>query len=609
MASRMHNLIVIDDSDSDAQNQNVQDDDEESTCEILNVARKPAHVDMHSTESDDDSDAPRSAFERRYPDFAAMHTRPMHRVTPLPPRRTQNRFARPRKLYYDDSDSDDDKKPAALTNEDPPSDRRADQRHFIDDNREGSSKQVIVAATTVAAGRKSPPRAASKTIRQSITRGTRIHLDDDDSDDNDSDDALVSIRESGGCASKKPQRSKRFPTTPPVKTKRAACGQDDSDSDLSLAAFCRKYPASPLAKTPSNPYTKNLQTKSCARKTVIKPHRKRKRQTSSTTQKKSPPNGSLKPQAQQVRVDESKLLRGYYADREVCVLVDPMLLQRRRDTFVSFHKSPKTKSFPIVEQSGINERAVQFIRRSYLDGGAEAAKTALEENRVADFEVVDRLLVVFDTTNDFLILLGGGDDSFPELIDWLQSVKEAWRMRWKRNSDPTVVILLHHEASTSPGSNSDDDDDGLIYDAISFLSILHRVDCIPCANLRVMMQILQRMTISISKVPYTRPTTEVECMRKFSKKLARSQDRMERVQDTWYRMLCIFPQMSADRAQRLIQHYPTMHSLREAYQDPDKTVEEKEQLVANLFDDRQHRKLSTQLYRVMTSQNRNELIV
>jgi crossover junction endonuclease EME1 len=86
-----------------------------------------------------------------------------------------------------------------------------------------------------------------------------------------------------------------------------------------------------------------------------------------------------------------------------------------------------------------------------------------------------------------------------------------------------------------------------------------------------------------------------------------------RIQETWYRMLCIMPQMSPERAASVVQRYPTLRSLWRAYQDPSKTTKQKELLLAWMLDEngagRHLRKLSTQIYRILMSFREGEKII
>jgi len=84
----------------------------------------------------------------------------------------------------------------------------------------------------------------------------------------------------------------------------------------------------------------------------------------------------------------------------------------------------------------------------------------------------------------------------------------------------------------------------------------------------------------------------------------------EKARDTWIRMLRSIPRMSEGRAAQLASYYPTARSLWEAYQDPTKTVGEKKGMLANLIDERSSQmKISTMIYKIMSSRDGEELLV
>jgi hypothetical protein len=448
-------------------------------------------------------------------------------------------------------------------------------------------------------------------------------------------------------------------------TRRKAARQDsglldvsDSESDHSLESFSRKYPPSPFGKPNKKSASttgkrKRLSTvdgapavlkklfREDAQNRSAKREKGRKKQLRKESKEERERLEEEAKRAKQMAMEDAKQRRGYYATREVCMLVDPVMMRPYSQSaamLTKFQSSKQVKTkFPIVERSGVDPRAIQFIRCRYQDGGAVAAQKSLEKDAVSEFEVINRVLIVFDDMKDFLPLLhrdDGDDDDFPRLVAWLQTMKMAWKKQWNRATEPTVVILLNHQEADTTDDLFGNETDALIWDAIALLGILEGVECIPCPTRPVLWKFLYRMTIAISKAPYKKATTEIQCMPKikFFKPVEGEGStaatvgkkhkneltvvdayHQKRIQESWYRMLRAIPQMSAERAASVVEQYPTLRSLWWAYQDPTATTREKELLLAwklnTTCDGRHLRKLSTHIYRLLTSDDGGEKIV
>ncbi|GMF57689.1 unnamed protein product [Phytophthora fragariaefolia] len=79
--------------------------------------------------------------------------------------------------------------------------------------------------------------------------------------------------------------------------------------------------------------------------------------------------------------------------------------------------------------------------------------------------------------------------------------------------------------------------------------------------------------------------------------------------NAWLRMLQVIPGVSEDKAQSLLNCFPTYGSLMRAYRDPGLSRAQKEDLVADkLHDDRIQRALSKRIYTVFCEQNPDALI-
>ncbi|GMF29144.1 unnamed protein product [Phytophthora lilii] len=79
--------------------------------------------------------------------------------------------------------------------------------------------------------------------------------------------------------------------------------------------------------------------------------------------------------------------------------------------------------------------------------------------------------------------------------------------------------------------------------------------------------------------------------------------------NAWLRMLQVIPGVSEDKAQCLLDHFPTFDSLMRAYRDPRLSLEQKENLVADkLHDARIQRALSKRIYAVFCEENPDAII-
>lgn len=303
---------------------------------------------------------------------------------------------------------------------------------------------------------------------------------------------------------------------------------------------------------------------------------------------------------------------GKFAKDEIGLVIDPCLLEgNTKETMGVFRET-----YDVIRESrGVDKGAVQFFRREYLMGGAQAVAEAFDKNGTLGDELVDRLVIVFGNPDDFLQLMDRDDneDDYPKLEEWLDKVQSNWKRKWNRTENPKTVILLpgvmdevHRQwnvASRNQRNSLMTDAD--INDAVVWLHITFRTECQPMSSFEQVLEFLLKMTRAISEEPYVQQVTELECVRKIKSSLEGETTPSERASDTWIRMLQQVPMLSASRAEQLAQYYPTARSLRDAYQQAD----DKELLVAHLFGERsQLRKLSEQLCRVMTGNDPREML-
>lgn len=79
--------------------------------------------------------------------------------------------------------------------------------------------------------------------------------------------------------------------------------------------------------------------------------------------------------------------------------------------------------------------------------------------------------------------------------------------------------------------------------------------------------------------------------------------------NAWLRMLQVIPGVSEDKAQNLLNHFPTFDSLMRAYRDPNRTLAEKEELVSDkLHEGRYERALSKRIFTIFCEENPDTLI-
>jgi hypothetical protein len=308
---------------------------------------------------------------------------------------------------------------------------------------------------------------------------------------------------------------------------------------------------------------------------------------------------------------------GKFAQLEMALVVHANLKESLKETFEVLEET-----YPeVMESRGFDMGAVQFIRKDYITGGAKAAAESFRRNDTDGYQLCDRLLIVFSDPDDFLKLMERSDieDDYPKLEEWLEETNASWKSKWNRSENPKIVILLPgilqevhrrwNAASRKERQFLMTDAD--INDAVVWLHVTFRTECQPLTSLEEVLAFLLKMTRAISEEPYIQQVTELECVKKIKSQLldAESATQLERANDTWIRMLQQVPRMSVTRAEHLAQYYPTARSLWQAYQASAATdAGSQTNMVTHLLGDRQHKKLSEQLSKVMTSNNPNELL-
>eukprot|EP00562_Extubocellulus_spinifer_P005215 CAMPEP_0178522140 /NCGR_PEP_ID=MMETSP0696-20121128/28371_1 /TAXON_ID=265572 /ORGANISM="Extubocellulus spinifer, Strain CCMP396" /LENGTH=642 /DNA_ID=CAMNT_0020153229 /DNA_START=165 /DNA_END=2091 /DNA_ORIENTATION=+ len=298
---------------------------------------------------------------------------------------------------------------------------------------------------------------------------------------------------------------------------------------------------------------------------------------------------------------------------------------------------------------------VRWIRRDHVDGGSAGVAAAPSNDEAV--QRTDMVAIVFHEPGAFLKLLeraasAEARDDYPELRAWLGRVRTSlasrWEQRWK--CDPEVVGGKRGKKPATGGSSnwteSNSGGNGIASSSSRLVLVLHRVQAelqrqwnnggrrrqsfaptseeeLNDATVWLLMEenvectltscddetvdYLVNMTRALSEAPYYEDVTELHCVKKL-KADASATSVVEKAQCAWMRMARQVPGMSEAKARKLVEHFPTLMSLVEKYEDPNLTLDEKKRLLDDcLVEGRKSKKLSDSFYRLMTSNDPNEL--
>ena len=458
-------------------------------------------------------------------------------------------------------------------------------------------------------------------------------------------------------AKKPPLASKATPHTNSL----LGNSNEDSDSDDSLLlmspGFKNKAPPSrPLCTTTKPSYSLSSQTITNSSSLSQKPSGSLKPSASSLGKERRKQDNLSQKQAEQARKKaerenlrlqkqkkkqqaaetrkrqrlESQVARGNFAKDEICLLVDPPLYQTYDQYDWREHDEITNHNLLVKEYrsalGGSACQTMQWIRAGYLQGGGSAAWEQLRKNNPQGYTHLDRLVVVMDDPKFFLELLqrtaqDDTDDDYPKLRQYLLKLEHGWRAAWSQTEgSPKVMLLLHRPlqeidrqwvefrkkyknssvqmANLSPPSTEE------FHDALTWILIQYQVECMCCDSLEEIWTAALKMTRAIAKEPYHHPITELECINRKKPRVDPTKDHPIVVaQDVWFRQIQQIPRVSEIKARHLIQHYPTIQSLWQAYQEEDNP----EELLAGCFSSgRNETKLSKSIYRLLTSTNPEE---
>jgi hypothetical protein len=477
--------------------------------------------------------------------------------------------------------------------------------------------------------------------------------DDDDSSSASSLEIMPPVKKTSalatmpnGTSTSKSASSKRCAAVP----KRISPDNDDSDSDSddddddllnSGATFARKPAlAAPKKgttatdkklKTSKPPSTSTNTSREEARQCKKIETEERKRQEKLANAKKREQEKLEREQQKQQEKETKKRLneetqqsKGRFAYQEIAILMDPDIYRSEQLSLVETLVEDFTlKEYPSLL---ICSQAIQWVRKDSLLGGAKEALECLEQNQPNHFELMDRIILILEP-EEFIPLLRrtehDEDDDYPALESWLTSLVSRWQTVWKTTKQPKFILLLHripeqldrqwveHRRNGRKNDPPPPTESELL-DAIQWILIQFQVECVLCKSIEMIQSTVHKMTRAICEGPYKNQVSELECIKKIKTQSTNSDKPLDRARDTWLRQVQQVPRISEPMARNIVRHYPTAHSLFEAYhhhQEP-ANKENGPQLVSNIISDSKRReaKLSEQIYRLMTSTNPSEML-
>lgn len=280
------------------------------------------------------------------------------------------------------------------------------------------------------------------------------------------------------------------------------------------------------------------------------------------------------------------------------------------------------KNFRVEENSAMGrwrssvEHCVQWIRRDGLEGGAEAALQALRRSDTTGYQNIPVVAVVVSGDSFLQLLQHDGEDDYPRLESWIQNLHQEWRSTWKtEQQEPRIILLLNgvqeelEKRWKRSKSNKTMTTLEELQDALTWLLIEFRVESMRCRDEEDLLRHVAKITRLLAEAPYVQDTTEIACVKKIHCEVAADATDDERAQDCWLRQVQQVPRVSQRMAATLVQYYPTGVSLWRDYMNPEVAEGTKKLLLADMFvEGRQCRKLSTQFYTLMTTDDPNHVI-
>ena len=318
--------------------------------------------------------------------------------------------------------------------------------------------------------------------------------------------------------------------------------------------------------------------------------------------------------------EENQQANGKYAHQEIAVLLDPFLFNCEELGLVEVLKEDfMTHSYP---STFATPKAIQWVRKDYLRGGAVDALNKLREGDENHYEHIQHVAMLLQPP-DFIPLLSRKEyeedvDDYPALEAWLEDMIHCWQTAWKTPKRPKLLLVLQGipealdrlwveyrrnqgAADQSPPTEAE------LQDAIQWLLIQFQVECVLSPSIEKTHSTIHKLTRALCEAPYVNQVSELECIKKIKTQIAGDDQPLERVQDTWLRQIQQFPRISEAMARNLVQHYPTALSLWQAYQNGDEGTNGC--LVASILSGSCRQiKLSESFYRFITSTKPNDTL-
>ena len=151
-------------------------------------------------------------------------------------------------------------------------------------------------------------------------------------------------------------------------------------------------------------------------------------------------------QTKKRQLEETKQSTGKYANLEICVLMDPDVYHNEEFALVdSLSDDFLMHCYPSALTC---QKAVQWIRKDYLQGGAKGALERLEDRQMDHFEHLQFVMLILEA-DDFIPLIQKADkddDDYPELTEWLETLTARWQQVWNiadKQQKPRYIFLLH----------------------------------------------------------------------------------------------------------------------------------------------------------------------
>jgi len=444
-------------------------------------------------------------------------------------------------------------------------------------------------------------------VQDKTTEKVPMPWEESDSDD----DFLELLQRSKNAAARLAARKRPSPHAKPQRT-------------TSPSAKATSRVANPYSNQSNQARAARLNEKydAAARKQREKSERAKVRKAQQEARARQKEEDRIEKKKKLMQADQSK---GKFAHKEIILLMDPEIYNS--DVY-ALEKAVSEDFLVRCYPSALTcKRAVQWVQRNYLLGGAEEALKLVEKGDMDQVDHSPYISLILEG-DDFIPLITrpegscDEDDDFPELAKWLDRFVRRWKYVWETTKEPRMVILLsrvpealdqmwvdhrrhnRRKNDSNPRLPSTFD----LQDAIQWLLIQFQVDCIHCKTVEEIQGNIHKLTRGICETPYAEQVTELHCCKKIKTGVKITDSALVRARDTWIRQLQQIPRLSEPMARNVARHFPTMHSLVETYRCG--TDYQNQELLAGILTGTSRQmKLSEWVHRIMTSSDANEMIV